>query len=784
MGEFGIGQPVPRIEDPRLLDGRGQYGDDFKLANQCYGYILRSPHANAKILSINVNSAKFSPGVLLVLTGEDWLKEKFNAFPVLVPRQKKDGSPMHTGPREGLVKDRVRLVGDEVAFIVAESLEMAKDAAELIEIKYQILPSVTSATDAVKPGTTLVWENCPRNECFFFEVGDSKTTDKIISTANHVTKLVYRINRVSANAMETRVSIGNFDRRKNRYTLHTSTQSVHGIRDQVAAVLNVPFAQVRVIAGDVGGAFGMKGDIYHDQILVLWASKLLDRPVRWTADRTESLMSDNHARDNLVTVQLGLDEDGNFLALRVDTIANLGAYLGSMTPHSATNNLGGLAGVYKTPNIYTSVTGVFTNTGSIGPYRGAGRPEASLAIEKAIDRAGTELGIDRLELRRRNLIPSEALPYQTGFIFKYDTGDFLKILKKTATLGSYASFEKRRNEAKTRGKLRGLGIAFAIEQSAAAIEETAEIRFDPSGHCNVLMGTLAQGQGHETTFKQLVNEMLGVPIEKITLFQGDTDVISHGRGTFGSRSAGNGGAALRIASDRIIERGKTIAAFMLETAQADIDFFNGNFIVKGTDRSIGIEEIAKTAYNFMLLPSEIEPTLIAFAAFKPKEPTFPNGCHLCELEIDPETGSTEIISYLVVDDVGTVINPLLLEGQIHGGVSQGLGQALCEDINYDQKSGQLISASFMDYCMPRADDSPPIEVVIAGVPAKNNPLGIKGAGEAGCVGALPCIQSALIDAISPLGLNDVPMPATPFRIWNILKDIPELNFFSCSGHKS
>jgi len=768
MGEFGIGQPVPRTEDPRLLQGRGKYGDDFTLANQCHGYILRSPHANAKIISINIDAAEAAPGILLILTGKDWNAANFNPFPVSVPREKRDGSPMFTAPRAALSSDQVRMVGDEVALVIGNTYAEAKDAAELIDIEYELLPAVTSAADAIKSNAPSIWEQCPDNECFFFELGNKDNVAIAMENAHHVAKVKYYINRISANTMEPRVSIGSYDKRLDRYTLYTSTQSVHGIRDHVANIIKQPPSKIRVIAGDVGGAFGMKGDIYHDQVLVMWASKLLERPVKWTADRTESIMSDTHARDNHVTAELALDKDGNFLAFKVDTIANLGAYLGSMTPHSMTNNLGGLAGVYITPNIYTSVSGVFTNTNWVGPYRGAGRPEASLAIEKAIDRAATEMGFDRVEIRLQNLIRPNELPYQTGLIFNYDSGDFPDVLKKASKIADYENFEMRRLEAAKRRKLRGIGIAFAIEQSAAPIEEFAEVRFDATGHCTILMGTLAQGQGHDVTFKQLVNEMLGIELDKITLLQGDTDVVAHGRGTFGSRSAGNGGAALQIASNRIIEHGKKIAGHLLEAAETDISFNSGRFFIDGTDRAVGIEDVAKTAYDFMALPPNIEPTLVASGAFKPQAPTFPNGCHFCEVEIDPETGSTEFISYLVVDDVGTIINPLLLEGQIHGGISQGLGQAICEDLNYDRESGQLISASFLDYCMPRADDMCSIDVISASVPSPTNPLGIKGAGEAGCVGALPCIQSALIDALNHLGVNDVPMPATPFRIWETI----------------
>ena len=768
MGEFGIGQPVLRTEDPRLLTGGGRYGDDYELPRQTYGYILRSPHAHAEIRSIDTAAAKGAPGALLVLTGEDWLAAGYNDFPTAVQRNRRDGAPMHQALRKGLATGKVRLVGDYVAFVVAETLAQARDAAELIEVDYAALPPVIETARASAPGAAAIWDECPDNELFVFNLGDKDAVDAAFATANHVSRIDYVVNRISANAMEPRVSIGDYDRRNDRYTLHTATQGVHSVRNFVAHIMNLEQSQVRVIAGDVGGGFGMKGGSYQDQILVLWASRLLQRPVRWTAERTESLMSDQHARDNVTTAELALDKDGKFLALRVKTIASVGAYLGMMGAHSPTNNLGTLAGVYTTPAIHVDVTGVFTNTNPTGPYRGAGRPEAALAIEKVIDAAARETGIDRIELRRRNMIPPDAMPYATGLVFTYDCGIFEENMDRALELADWSGFEPRRAAAAARGKLRGIGISCTIEQSAAPLDETAEIRFDPSGNATIVMGTLSQGQGHDVTFKQIVNEHLGVPLESMTLLQGDTDVVVHGTGSFGSRSSGIGGAALQIAGERIIEKGRKIAAFMLETAEADIEFDDGTFTIAGTDRSVDLAAVARAAYNPMALPPDIEPTLAAYAAFKPAAPTFPNGTHICEVEIDPDTGSVEFCTYVVVDDVGTVINPLLLKGQIHGGISQGLGQAMCEDVTYDAESGQLIAASFMDYCMPRADDMCAMEVVSNGVPSPTNPMGIKGAGEAGCVGALPCVQSALIDALSPLGITDVPMPATPFHLWKLI----------------
>ena len=771
MGEFGIGQSVPRTEDPRLLRGEGRFGDDFSPGREAIGFFLRSPHAHARILSLDTKQAKEMPGVLSIITGKDIEKLKLGQFPCMVIRHKRDGS-VQQAPRRGLAVGRVRFVGDPIAFITAETLNQAKDAAECIDVNFEVLPAFTELDQFGQSPEIPIWEDCYDNEAFYFEVGDKTAVDAAFNAADHVTKISYRVNRVSANAMEPRVSIGEYDARMGRYLLTTSTQQVHGIRTHLSNILRVSEAEIRVSAGEVGGGFGMKGELYDDQLLVLLASKQINRPVKWTAERTESLMSDTHARDNNVLAELALNKDGKFLGFRVYTQAALGAYMSMMTAHSPTNNLGGLAGVYTTPAIYTSVSGIFTNNNNTAPYRGAGRPEASLAIEKAIDRAAYEMGIDRAELRRRNMIPVASLPFQTGLIFNYDSGRFEESLDKTLELSGWEEFDKRREESSERGKLRGIGISFAIEQSAAPIEETAEIRFDGKGGCTILLGTVAQGQGHDVTFKQIANELLGIPLEKIMFLQADTDIVAHGRGSFGSRSAGNGGGALLLASERIIEKGKILAAHMFEAAVEDIIFEAGKFSIIGTDRFLGIEQIARKAYD-LTLPVSIEPTLQAQAAFKPSAPTFPNGCHVCELEIDPDTGVVEFIQYVVVDDVGTVINPMLLKGQIIGGIAQGLGQAICEDVAFDPQSGQLLSASFIDYCMPRADNFCSIEVVSNSDPSPTNPLGIKGAGEAGCVGALPCVQSALINALQPLGITDIPMPASPDRLWKLISNAIE-----------
>ncbi len=772
MVKFGVGQGVPRWEDPRLLRGGGRYTDDFNRQGQAYGHVLRSPHAHAKINSIDTSAAKAAPGVLAVYTGDDVAAAGLGGIPCAVPRQKPDGSPMFTPPNMALRTDRVRLVGDYVAFVVAETNAQARDAAELIAVDYTPLPSVVATADAMKPDSATVWDECPDNVCFEFRLGDRDKADAAFEAADHVTRLEMNITRVAINPMEPRACVAEYDKFDGLYTLHSGSQGPHGMREAIAQpILKVPENKLRVVSNDMGGAFGMRSGPYCEYILCLMAAKNLDRPVKWTGDRAEGMMSDDHARDNVTTAELAHDKDGKFLGLRVRTVANLGAYLSLLGPHSPTNNLGTLANTYTTPAFDIHVTGVFTNTNSTGPYRGAGRPEAAYVIERVIDTAAREMGIDRVEIRRRNMIAESAMPYQTGLLFKYDSGQFEKNMDGALALAAFGDFETRRAEAAARGRLRGIGIANAIEQSAGGPQETAEIRFDPSGGVTLIMGTHNHGQGHETIFRQMLSDKLGLEFEQVVLSQGDTDKVIAGTGTFGSRTSGVGGASIMMAADKIIDKCRIVAAHRLEAAEEDIEFDDGTFTVAGTDRAVSLIDAAKAAQNFMTAPPGMEPGMNEWAAWRPPAPTFPNGCHVCEVEIDPDTGALELLRYCTVDDVGTVINPLLLDGQIHGGIAQGVGQILMENVVWDRDSGQLVAGSFMDYCMPRADDLPSFQMETNEVPTTTNPMGVKGAGEAGCVGAMPVVMNAIVDALGPLGIKNFDMPATPERLWRAIRDV-------------
>lgn len=774
--EYGIGQSVPRTEDLRLLTGQGRYVDDYTLPGQCWMAVVRAPHAAATISGIDTSAAEEMSGVVAVLTGADLVADGIGTLHTIVQRHKRDGSPMERPPFHPLAVDRVRFAGEGVAIVVADTMHAARDAAEMVEVEYEEQAAVTDVAAAVREGAPAVW---PRlvddNVSFVFEAGDRAATDAAFADAHHVTRLDFRVSRVSANPLEPRNAAGSYDPIEQRYTLLAGIQIPHKIRTEIAEnTLGIDPQRLRINAPDTGGAFGMKGSPFPEHILVLWAAKRLGRPVRWTATRSESFLSDYHARDNTSSVELALDAEGRFLGLRVRTLANLGAYLAFNTPHSPTNNLGGLSGVYTTPHIHAEVQGIYTNTQPTAPYRGAGRPEATYAVERVIDLAALELGIDRVELRRRNLIPESAMPYDTGFLFVYDSGQFEKNMDTALAASDFADFEERRAESAARGMLRGIALINAIEVAGGPFrnpnEEGAEIRFDPGGGVTLLMGTQNQGQGHETTFRQCAVEMLGVKPETVRYVSGDTDLVRHGRGTFGSRSAMAGGLALKRASEKIIARGKQLAAHLLEAEETEILFEDGTFSVRGSNRNIGIGELARASYIPGRLPRDWELGLSEQAIVIPPEANFPNGVHVCEVEIDPRTGASTIKQYVVVDDVGTVINPMLVKGQIHGGVAQGVGQAVGEEIVYDEANGQLVSGSFMDYPMPRADDLPMMEVISNEVPSPNNALGVKGAGEAGAVGALPAYMNAVIHALAPRGLRHLDMPASPYRVWRALHE--------------
>ncbi|HZO42828.1 MAG TPA: xanthine dehydrogenase family protein molybdopterin-binding subunit [Methylomirabilota bacterium] len=773
--KFGVGQSVRRIEDPRLLRGDGRYSDDVNLPHQAYAVVVRSPHAHAAIRSIDTTAARGASGVLAVLTGADLAKDGLGDLPTDKSRKRRDGSPAFATPRPALLRDRVRHVGDPVALVVAQTIEQAVDAAELVSVDYEPLPTVAATADAMRPGAPAVWAEVPDNIAFVWEAGKKDETARGIAGAAHVTKLDFVVSRVAAAPMEPRGAVGEWDRRTGRYTLHTGIQAPHGLRTLLAdQVLKVPHSHLRVVTGEVGGSFGMKSGVYPEVVLVLWAAKRLGRPVKWTSDRREGFVTDEHGRDNVSTAELALDANGKFLALRVTINLNIGAYL---TPRSAgpgTNNVGGIAGIYTTPAIHVQTTGVFSNTTPTGPYRGAGRPEATYAIERVIDVAAMELKIDPIELRRRNLIPSSAMPFKTGLVFTYDCGEFARGMDMALSLADRAGFEKRRAEARKQGKLRGLGIANPIEVAGgpytAMNPDTAELRVNADGSVSLFAGSTSMGQGNETAFAQIISEKLGVPPERIQVFWGDSDLLGAGRGNGGSGALTVGGSAVTRATEKVIERGRKIAARLLEAAPEDVFHQDGKFTVKGTDKGVTFANVARAAYVPRQLPQGMEPGFSEEASFTPSAVTFPNGSQICEVEIDEDTGAVRVVRHTVVDDVGRMVNPMLVKGQIHGGVVQGLGQGLYEELTYDPSTGQLLAGSFMDYAMPRADDMPAFDVDSHEVPTAVNPLGAKGVGEAGTVGALPALLNAVNDALAPLGVRHLDMPVTPERVWRAMQN--------------
>ena len=773
--KFGVGQSVRRVEDPRLIQGLGRYSDDVNLPRQLYAVVVRSPHAHARIRSVDTAAARAAQGVHAVFTGTDLAADGLGHLPSDGNRKRGDGSPAFKTPRPALAPGRVRHVGDPVALVVAETPEAAVDAALLVVVDYEPLPVVGATTAATRPDAPAVWDEGPDNVAFVWEAGQKEAVARAFETAQHVTRVDFTVTRVAAAAIEPRGAVGDYDRRTNRYTLYTGIQGPHGLRSILAEqVFRVPISNMRVVTNEVGGSFGMKSGMYPEMAMLLWAAKRLGRPVKWTSDRREGFVTDEHGRDNVSTAELALDKDGKFLALRVAITLNIGAYL---TPRSAgpgTNNVGGVAGVYTTPAIHVQTTGVFTNMTPTGPYRGAGRPEATYAIERVIDLAARELKIDPIELRRRNLIPSSAMPFKTGLVFTYDCGDFGRILDMALEQADYKGFAQRRAAARSRGKLLGIGIAIPIEVAGGPFTsvnpDTAEVRVNPDGSVLVFSGSTSMGQGNETAFAQIVCERLGVEPARVQVLWGDSDSLDAGRGNGGSGALTVGGSAVLGAAEKIIDRGRRIAARMLEAAPEDIVFRDGRFSVTGTDRGVTLASVARTAYQPRQLPPGMEPGFSETSAFTAPAVTFPNGCHVCEVEIDEETGAVRIVRHTVVDDVGTMVNPMLVEGQIHGGVVQGLGQGLFEELTYEPTTGQLLAGSFMDYAMPRADDVPFFDVDSHEVPTKVNPLGAKGVGEAGTVGALPALLNAVNDALAPLGVRHLDMPVTPERVWRAIRE--------------
>jgi aerobic carbon-monoxide dehydrogenase large subunit len=781
----GIGAPLRRVEDKRFLTGRGRFVADIELSGALASALVRSPHAHATIRRIDASAARAAPGVVAVFTGADMAADGVAPMRPLWVVRSRDSSPMAEPARFALARETVRHVGEPVAVVVAATLTQAVDAAERLEVDYAPLSAVTDARAAQAEVAPQLHACAPGNVCFRWARGDEAAVRSALRSAAHVVAIDLVNNRLVGAAIEPRAVIGAVDPQSDKLTLYSSTQAPHHIRRQVTEQLGIPESALRVISPDVGGGFGYKGKLYPEEGLIAWAARRLRRPVRWVASRAESFAADNQARDHLTHAELALDTDGRFLALHVQTFANLGAYVstfGAAIPSAIYSAL--FAGGYRTPAIFVEVTGVFTNTTPTDAFRGAGRPEACYVLERLADRAAQKLGIDRAEIRRRNLIPPSVMPYKTPIGPTYDCGDFPKIFARTLALADYDGFEKRRAQAARRGRLRGIGMACYVESSGVApsrfagalgarvgFYEGASIRVEPDGAVRAMLGTHNHGQGHATTLAQILSSRFGVPVEKIEVVEGDTDAVPHGTGTFGSRSIAVGGSALDRAADKIIAKGKLIAAHLLEAAAGDVDFADGAFVIAGTDRRVSFAAVARAAYVPHNFPLEtVEPGLQETAVYDPPSFAFSNGAHVCELEIDPDTGRIEIIGFWGVDDIGTVINPMIVEGQIHGGLAQGIGQALLERCAYDG-GGQLVSGSFMDYAVARADDLPPfVTECDESQPCTHNPLGAKGCGEAGSIGSPAAVVSAVLDALAPLGITDLDMPLTGEQVWRRIRE--------------
>lgn len=781
MTTTGIGARVTRREDQRFITGRGKYTDDISLPHQTYAYFVRSPHAHATIDGINVEAARSAPGVLGVFTGEDVAKDGVGGLICGWMIHSKDGSPMKAGPHPVLAQGKVRYVGDHVALVVAESPAEAKAAGELVDVTYGTLPAVVEPAKARSGGAPQLHDAAPANTVYEWALGDKSAVDAAFARAAHVTRLDLVNNRLVPNAIEPRAAIGHYDPGNDHFTLYTTSQNPHVARLVLSAFVGIaPEHKLRVVAPDVGGGFGSKIFIYAEEVCCLWASKKIGgRPVKWTGERSESFMADAHGRDHVTTAELALDSDGKILALRAHTIANLGAYLSTFASSVPTYLYATLlSGQYDIPAIYCEVDAVYTNTAPVDAYRGAGRPEATYVVERLVETAARELHMDPAELRRRNFITS--FPHQTPVIMCYDAGDYHASLEKALALADYKGFAERRAESETRGKLRGIGLSTYIEACGIApsaavgslgagvgLWESAEVRVNPVGTVEVLTGSHSHGQGHETTFAQLVSERLGIPLDSISIVHGDTDKVQFGMGTYGSRSGAVGMTAISKALDKVEAKARKVAAHVMEAAEGDIEFKDGAFAVKGTDKKMAFGEVALAAYVAHKFPtSEIEPGLKESSFHDPSNFTFPAGCHVCEVEIDAETGKTEIAKWVAVDDFGALINPLIVEGQVHGGIAQGVGQALTEGCLYDAESGQLVTGSFMDYCMPRAADLPSFTLDFTETKCPSNPLGIKGCGEAGAIAAPAALMNAITDA---LGVKDLPMPATPLTVWQAVQ---------------
>jgi carbon-monoxide dehydrogenase large subunit len=772
MTRYSISQPVRQVEAPRLLKGQGRFTDDLTLNNQAYAVFLRSPHAHAEIRSIDTRAAQQMPGVISVLTGEDYAADGLGHVRGPSPAKKRDGSPMFRPPRPGLTRDRVRHVGQPVAVVIADSIAEAKDAVERIEIEYETLPIILSTAEANVPGAPAVWPECPDNEPIYAKKGNKDAADKAFAAAAHVVSDRFVVSRVAASTMESRAVNAEYDAGRDHFTIYACHQRPYVWRSMMTKFIfnDMPEHHMTIIAGDVGGSYGMKGGLYPEVPVCAWAARKVGRPVKWTCERSEALIADDQGRDMVIDASLALDKDGKFLGVRFSSRNNIGAYV-SMNGFLTTGNIiKDAGGAYAIPAIFSEAAAVLTNTLPVSNYRAPGGAPSAYVIERLVDMAARDIGMDPAEIRRRNLVPASAMPYKTATGEVFDCGDFPAVLEKCLKKADYAGVKKRKAESKARGLLRGVGIACTVDPSAGPSPEAAELRFDPSGGLTILVGSTAGGQSHETIYMQIVSDRLGIDVENIRVVEGNTEKLSWGTGTGAARTATIGGSVVYKAVDKVIEKAKRIAAHRLEASVDDISFENGVFSVAGTDRSVTITDVARSAFDPSKLPPEIEIGLYETATWSPDVGNLPNSCHVCEVEIDPETGVMDIVRYTAVHDVGVELNPLLVEGQVHGGIAQGAGQAMMELVIYDPADGQVLSGSFMDYAMPRADDLCSFEIDRNPVPAKSNPLGVKGAGECGTVGALPAVMNAINDALSPLGVRNLPMPATPDRIWRAIRD--------------
>jgi aerobic carbon-monoxide dehydrogenase large subunit len=769
LQKYGVGQPVRRKEDDTLVRGKGRYTDDFNLPGQAYAWIVRSSHAHGIIRGIDTEVAKAMPGVLGVWTGADLAGANYAPFICGLPLKNRDGTPLLQTNRSALMSDKVRYVGDPVAFVVAETAAQARDAAEAVVVEIDPLPAVTDAAEAAKPGAPQLYDHIPDNVALDYHYGDTEKLDAAFAGAAHVTRLDIVNTRVAVVSMEPRVALASFDKKSERYTIQVPTQGVSGNKAMLARILNVPPEKVRILTANVGGSFGMKNINYPEYICILHAAKVLGRPVKWTDERSTSFLTDSHGRGQLIHAELALDAEGKFLAVRISGYGNLGAYITGVAPGPLSLNTGkNLASVYRTPLLGVDIKTVLTNTTLMGAYRGAGRPEANYYMERLIDRAADEMGINRLTLRKKNFIKPAQMPFPAASGVTYDSGDFQAVFTKALEVADYENFAKRRKESRKQGKLRGIAVGSYLEVTAPPSGELGKITFEPDSTVKLTTGTLDYGQGHATPFAQVLSAELGVPFEKITLEQNDSDLVRFGNGTGGSRSITATGTAIVESAALVVQKGKQAAAHLLEASEADIEFGNGRFTIAGTDRSIDIMELAKRMREGKM-PEGVPASLDVDHNTKDTPSTFPNGCHVAEVEVDPETGVVRVVGYTGVNDFGTVINPMIVAGQLHGGVAQGIGQALMECISYDE-SGQPITGSFMDYAMPRAGDIPPMTVGDHPVPAKSNPLGTKGCGEAGCAGSLSTIVNAVLDALSEYGIKHINMPLTSERVWRAIRD--------------